>query len=968
MKNLTQYQVLQEKFVKELDSQATFFKHKKSGARVLVFKNSDKNKVFAIGFKTPPANNTGLPHILEHSVLCGTRKYPVKEVFVELMKGSLNTFLNAMTFPDKTIYPVASCNDKDFANLMDVYMDSVLYPRINERPEIFMQEGWHYELNNKEDEITYNGVVYNEMKGAFSSPERVLSSQILHTMFPDNCYGKESGGDPEEIIDLSYQEFLTFHKTYYHPSNSYIVLYGDIDIEEKLTWLDYEYLKDFNQIHIDAKIEAQKPFVKPVVKKIAYPIGKGEDPNNKTYLSYTVTAGKGLDAKTWMAFNILSDILLDMPGAPLKQALLDAKIGQDISSSYYDGIEEQMISIIAKNADSKDNERFVEVIEQTISDLIAKGLDKKAIQAAINKFEFRYREADFGGTPKGIVYIINTLESWLYDENDPFSHLETEKIFTEFKEEWNTDYFEKLLETYFLKNNHKLILAAVPDKEISEVKEAKLKQRLTDLKNNLSEDELEKIIEDTKHLKEYQSTPATPEELATIPVLTREDINKEPALLVNEEKEVASVKVMHQNIFTNGIGYLRVLFDIKGLPNDMLGYLGLLPSILGYVDTKNYTYQELNKEIDINTGGISFYTTKLKTAKDYQIYFSAFSKVLYGKVDFALTMISEIINNSLLTNEKRLLEIISKRKTELERRVSFGGHMIAVTRSMSYYSPMSYIEDYLNGVNAYQFICDLEMNFETKKQNIIQEFTRLIEHIFRKDNMLISYTANEEGYSQFIPHIETFRNSLKGKATLANDFKYQPKLLNEGLKTSSNVQYVARTGNFLEKGYPYHGSLAVLNNILAIDYLWNNVRVKGGAYGCMIDFDRFGDSLIVSYRDPNLRKTNEVYEGIIHFIEEFKASDEEMTKAIIGVIGSIDAPKTPAGTGSISLHSALSGVTMETIRREREEIIHCTEQDIKNLKKVIQAILDYKALCVVGNENKIEEEKDLFNNVSYLLK
>ncbi|HOE06901.1 MAG TPA: insulinase family protein [Bacilli bacterium] len=968
MKNLTQYQVLQEKFVKELDSQATFFKHKKSGARVLVFKNNDNNKVFAMGFKTPPANSTGLPHILEHSVLCGTRKYPVKEVFVELMKGSLNTFLNAMTFPDKTIYPVASCNDKDFANLMDVYMDAVLYPRIGERPEIFLQEGWHYELNSKEEEITYNGVVYNEMKGAFSSPERILSSQILHTMFPDNCYGKESGGDPEEIINLSYEEFLSFHKTYYHPSNSYIILYGDLDVEEKLAWLDNEYLKNFDKINIDAQIKPQKPFTKPLVKEIAYPIGQGEDANNKTYLSYTVTAGKGLDTKTWMAFNILSYILLDMPGAPLKQALLDAKIGQDISSNFYDGIEEQMISIIAKNADIKDNERFVQVIEQTISDLITKGLDKKAIQAAINKYEFRYREADFGGTPKGIVYVINTLDSWLYDENDPFSHLETEKIFAEFKEEWNTDYFEKLLEKYFLKNHHKLILKAVPDKEIGARKEAKIKQRLADFKNSLSNDELEKIIEDTKNLKKYQSTPSTPEELATIPVLTREDINKEPAPLVNEEKEVASIKVMHQNIFTNGIGYLKIMFDIKGLPNNMLGYLGLLPSILGYVDTKNYTYQELNKEIDINTGDISFNTLKLKTKNDYLIYFGAFSKVLYHKVDFALSMISEIINNSLLTSEKRLLEIITKRKAELERRASFGGHRIAVTRSMSYYSPMNYIEDYLNGVNAYQFIRDLEMNFETKKQEIVQELTKLIKHIFRKDNMLISYTANEEGYSQFVPHVETFKDSLKGESVFANDFKYQPKLLNEGLKTSSNVQYVARSGNFLEKGYSYHGSLAVLNNILAIDYLWNNVRVKGGAYGCMIDFDRFGDSFFVSYRDPNLRKTNEVYEGIIQFIEEFKASDEEMTKAIIGVIGSIDAPRTPAGTGGVSLFLALSGITMEAIRQEREEIINCKEQDIKDLKKVVQAVLDYKALCVVGNENKIEEEKDLFKNISYLLK
>ncbi|MDD3383676.1 MAG: insulinase family protein, partial [Bacilli bacterium] len=294
--NIEQYQILQEKQIKELNSMAILLKHKKSGARILVFSNDDDNKVFSIGFKTPPTNDTGLPHILEHSVLCGTRKYPVKEVFVELMKGSLNTFLNALTFPDKTVYPVASCNDKDFANLMDVYMDSVLYPRIYERKEIFEQEGWHYELNNKEDDIIYNGVVYNEMKGAFSSPDRILSSQVLHTMFPDNCYGNESGGDPDKIIDLSYEEFLDFHKKYYHPANSYIIMYGNMDVEEKLLWLDSEYLSHFDKITIDSKIKSQKSFIKPVYKRIQYPIGQEEESVEKTYLSYTTSVGKGVDA------------------------------------------------------------------------------------------------------------------------------------------------------------------------------------------------------------------------------------------------------------------------------------------------------------------------------------------------------------------------------------------------------------------------------------------------------------------------------------------------------------------------------------------------------------------------------------------------------------------------------------------------------------------------------------------------
>ncbi|HKM29174.1 MAG TPA: insulinase family protein [Bacilli bacterium] len=962
------YQVIKEKFVQELDSQATFFKHKKSGARVLVFKNNDNNKVFAVGFKTPPANDTGLPHILEHSVLCGTRKYPVKEVFIELMKGSLNTFLNAMTFPDKTIYPVASCNDKDFANLMDVYMDSVLYPRIGERPEIFLQEGWHYELDNKDGEITYNGVVYNEMKGAFSSPERMLYSQTLHTMFPDNCYGQESGGDPEAIIDLSYEEFLDFHRTYYHPSNSYIILYGDVDIAERLAWLDNEYLKDFPKIEIDAVIKPQTPFVKPLIKQIAYPIGKEEDATNKTYLSYTVTAGKSLDAMTWMAFNILSYILLDMPGAPLKQALLDAKIGQDISSTFTDGIEEQILSIVAKNTEAKEGKRFVQVIEATIAALIKKGLDKKAIQAAINKYEFQYREADFGRTPKGIVYIINALETWLYDENDPFSHLETAQIFADIKELAKTNYFEKLLDKHFLNNNHKLILTAVPDKDISRLKSEALQKRLADYKASLSETEIAKIIADTKSLKKYQSTPSSPEELATVPILSREDINKEPAMLFNAVKEVSSVKVMHQNIFTNGIGYLKVLFDIKGLPNEMLGYLGLLPKILSFVDTKNYSYQELNKEIDINTGSIEFKPLVIKTKEDYQLYFMAAAKVLYDKVDFAFHMIDEIANNSLLDDEKRLLEIISERKAELEGYVNAAGHMTALKRSMSYYSPSAYIEDYLNGVNAYRFINDMATNFTANKQSLKENLQKLIKHIFRKDNLLISYTANDEGYSLFTPNIALFKDKLSEKRLFDDTFDYQPQLLNEGLKTSSNVQYVARTGNFLDKGYKYTGTLAVLTKILAIDYLWNNIRVKGGAYGCLTNFDRFGDSYFVSYRDPNLNKTNEVYEGIIPFLEKFTATEAEMTKAIIGAIGGLDAPMSPGGVGLVSLYSALKGVTMEMIKKEREELINCKEKDIKELRKYVQAVLDQQAICVVGNENKIEAEPELFKNIYYPLK
>ncbi|MDD3171895.1 MAG: insulinase family protein, partial [Bacilli bacterium] len=714
--------------------------------------------------------------------------------------------------------------------------------------------------------------------------------------------------------------------------------------------------------------KSQKSFIKPVYKRIQYPIGQEEESVEKTYLSYTTSVGKGVDATTWMAFNILSYILLDMPGAPLKQALLDAKIGKDITSSYYDGIEENMLTIIAKNAEEKDRDRFVTVIEKTLSDLVTQGLDKKAMQAAINKFEFQYREADFGRTPKGIMYVINTLDSWLYDENNPFLHLETEKVFLEVKELMNTDYFEKLIEKYILNNQHKVIITSVPDKEISKKKEDALKERLANFKNSLTDEELEKIISDTINLKKYQSTPATPEELATIPALSREDINKEASPIYNDNKEVKGIKVMHQNIFTNGIGYLRFLFDVKGLPNELLPYLGFLPYVLGSVDTKNYSYQDLNKEIDINSGGVNFGIDPVKTNNDYKLFFYVSSRVLYDKIDFSFGIIEEIINNSLLDNEKRLYEIVSEYKSLLEKRFSYSGHTFATNRALSYQSPLMYILDNLNGIEEYRFINNVATNFEKEKDNVIEKLKKLINHIFRTDNMIISYTANDEGYDKMVKNIPHLLESLKGSNTIASDFRFTPKNLNEGFKTSFNVQYVARSGNFVRNGYQYTGALQVLNSILSVDYLWNNVRVQGGAYGCLSGFDRFGDSFFVSYRDPNLGKTIKVYEGMVKFLDEFKASEEEMTKSIIGTIGAIDAPRTPAGRGMISRNLVLAGISIADIKKEREEIINCTEKDIKDLKKIVQAILDSKSLCTIGNETKIEAEKDLFDKVTYLFK
>ena len=491
---LKNYELVQQKTLNDLQSEGYLLRHIKSGARVLLMENSDENKVFSIGFRTPPEDSTGVPHILEHSVLCGSKNFPVKDPFVELVKGSLNTFLNAMTYPDKTVYPVASCNDKDFQNLMHVYMDAVFYPNIYQHDEIFRQEGWSYNLESEEDALTYNGVVYNEMKGAFSSPEGVLDRVILNTLFPDNTYANESGGDPDVIPELTYEQFLDFHRKYYHPSNSYIYLYGDMDMEEKLNWLDEMYLSKFDTLEIHSEICMQKSFDAVKEVEMNYSISSNESEEDNTYLSYNKVIGTSLDRELYQAFQILDYALLSAPGAPLKKALVDAGIGKDIMGSYDNGIYQPIFSIVAKNANPEQKGAFVSLIEDTLSDIVKNGMDTKALEAGINYHEFRYREADFGNYPKGLMYGLQMFDSWLYDDEKPFLHVEAIETFDFLKEQVGNGYFEQLIQKYLLDNTHGAIVVVKPEKGRTARLDKELEEKLQNYKNSLSKEEVQELV------------------------------------------------------------------------------------------------------------------------------------------------------------------------------------------------------------------------------------------------------------------------------------------------------------------------------------------------------------------------------------------------------------------------------------------------------------------------------------------
>ncbi|HIU75097.1 MAG TPA: insulinase family protein [Candidatus Pelethocola excrementipullorum] len=960
------YELLQQEEIQDIQAKGYLYKHKKSGARIMLLANDDENKVFNIAFRTPPANSTGVAHIIEHTLLCGSRKFPLKDPFVELVKGSLNTFLNAMTFPDKTMFPVASCNDTDFQNLMDVYLDAVFYPNIYKNEKIFQQEGWHYHLEQESDPLTYNGVVYNEMKGAFSSADEVLNREVFNTLFPDTAYGVESGGDPRVIPSLSYEEFLDFHRKYYHPSNSYIYLYGNMDMEEKLDWLDKEYLSSFDKIQVDSEIGLQKPFGERKDVRLSYPILDHEEEENNTYLSYNMAAGTTLDVKLCVAFSVLEYALLDAPGAPVKQALLDAHIGKDVVGSYEDGILQPYFQIVAKNANASDKEEFLKVIHDTLQNIVDQGIDKKAILAGINYFEFRFREADYASYPKGLIYGIDVFDSWLYDDGKPWMHLKQLEVFQELKQEAEKGYYEGLIQKYLLSNEHSSMVTLVPEKGLTERDEQETAKKLASYKATLSQEELESLVEQTRALKEFQESEDSEEIKKCIPLLKRSDIRKESIRLYHEEHRQGDTVLLHHNLFTNGIAYVSLLFDTKHVPDELISYMGILKSVLGYVSTERFSYSELFNEINADTGGISCGLQVFQNPArndDCTRMFGVRLKCLYHKLDFAFDMVKEILNTSKLDDEKRLYEILGSLKARLQQAIPGAGHSSAVLRASSYFSAGSYFQEQIAGITFYELVENLEKNFEERKADLIDKLKTLMGYIFRPENLFVSVTADENGYKGMEQRIAFMKEYLHKDTLEQGGIQYRLEQKNEAFKTAGQVQYVATCGNFREAGFDYTGSLRILKMILNYDYLWMNLRVKGGAYGCMSGFKRTGEAYLVSYRDPNLSKTLETYKGIKDYLNQFDCPERDMTKYIIGTISELDTPLNPSAKGSVSLNAYFSGLTEADFQKERDEILGASCEDIRRLAELVDAVVSQHNICVIGSSAEIEKDKEVFKEI-----
>lgn len=968
--DLAEYEILDEHRVEDVQSDGFILRHKKSGARIAILSNNDDNKVFYIGFRTPPEDETGVPHIIEHTTLCGSKKFPVKDPFIELAKGSLNTFLNAMTYPDKTVYPVASCNDQDFKNLMDVYLDAVFNPNITKYEEIFKQEGWHYELTGKDDELKINGVVYNEMKGAYSSPDEVLSSQIYRSLFPDNTYSKDSGGNPEYIPKLTYEAYLDFYHKYYHPSNSYIYLYGDMDVVERLEWLDKEYLSLYDYKKVNSEINKQPAFDEIKNVEAQYSITMDDSQENKTYLSYNRVVGDSLDEMLYQAFDVLDYALVSSPGAPVKQALIDAGIGDDVYGSYDAGILQPVFSFVAKNANASQADEFESIIENTLKEVVKTGINKEALLAGINSSEFKFREADFGQFPKGLLFGLNCLDSWLFDDMKPFIHLECLGTFAKLRKAVDTDYFEKLIQEYLLDNTHGSSVTVKPKRGLGNEREEVLAKELSDYKASLSDEEIKKLIEDTEHLKKYQEEPSSDEDLRKLPMLTRADMKKNAMPFSNIEDELLDVKVVRHDIESNGIDYISFLFDAGDFAQSELGYLGFFTNALGLVSTEKYSYTDLANATNIYTGGISTGTAShpdIKDRNNFVFKLEVKLKVLEKNLDKALELMEQMLLSSDFTDTKRLGELVAQIKARLQANLSSSGHLVAAMRSMSSFSRYALYQDELMGVAFYRSICRIEKELSESPKSVSDKLAAIAKKLFARNRMLISFTGNNEAYGNAKPSLEKVIAGFDKMSVIGNQAEVHFNTAKEAFIDASQIQYVAKTGDFICEGYEYTGALRLLRIILSYDYLWINVRVKGGAYGCMNTFLRSGESYFVSYRDPNLSDTLDVYDRIPEYIKSFSPDERDMTKYIIGTFSALDTPMNPEAKGSRSLSAYLEGITYEQIQKERNEILNAQPEDIRRLADLVEAVLKKDSICVIGNENMIKESAGLFENVEKLI-
>ncbi|MBR6012672.1 MAG: insulinase family protein [Selenomonadaceae bacterium] len=950
--------------VAEVSAKTFEFEHIKTGAKLFYIAADDDNKVFYIAFRTPPKDDTGVAHIVEHSTLCGSKKYPLKEPFVELVKGSLNTFLNAMTYPDKTVYPVASRNEKDFRNLQDVYLDAVFYPAMQNTPEILMQEGWHFEIENSDAPLTYSGVVYNEMKGALSSPDDILARKSMHELFPQTCYQYESGGDPEAIPNLTQEDFINFHKKFYHPSNSYIYLYGDLNLEEQLKYLDEEYLSKFEKISVDSEIKLQPQFNE--MKKISdvYPIGEEESDEEKTFLSLNLLTGNFSDSTDLLGLDILNHALFVSPAAPIKKILIDSRLGKDVDSGIEGDLIQPAFNITLNGSEKEHAEKFYNLVMDAMKNLAENGIDKTLLQASINVNEFRLREADFGFYPKGLIYGLRILRTWLYD-GDANIYLRYEDDLKKIKDGLNENYFENLLKKYFIDNPHKVLITLSPDKNFAKIRDEEQEKKLAEIKSKMTAEEIEKVIETTEKLKIRQQTPETPEALESIPLLKLSDIKKEPEKLPLKFRDLDGTRILDSCIDTHRIIYLIFYFDASKVPQKKYFQALLLNSLLGRIDTKKHSYEDLANLVNLNIGGFAnmiHADSKNNEPKSFMPTLKIYAKCLESKISDMSEILSEIFTETIFTNKKRIREIIEEDQIGIELNLQSMAPTIISSRVAAYQSTAGAYND-AQILPYNEFLKDLLKNFDEKFDELVEDLQDVYNRLLNRNGLTISVTCPDELYKKFIPDLSKLLKNLPVDEYEKVTYDFPLTAKNEGLYSQSRVQYVGKGANFLDLGFEYLGELNVLETILRYEYFWTKIRVQGGAYGAFVNFNRNGSMFFGSYRDPNLKETLEIFDNTADFLKNFDVSDREMDKYIIGTVSKIDKPLTPSLKGQLAAEFCLKNITYDDRQKSRNEILKTRQKNIRELENIVSACMKENNICVFGNEETIKENEKLFGSI-----
>lgn len=959
------FRVTKQENIREVSSRAFLLEHVVSGARLLYLQNEDDNKVFSIGFRTPPADDTGVAHILEHSVLCGSRKYHLKEPFVELVKGSLNTFLNAMTYPDKTVYPVASRNAKDFRNLMDVYLDAVFYPLIYENKFTLKQEGWHYELASEQEPLHYNGVVYNEMKGVYSSPDAWLEYHGKKALFPDTTYRFESGGLPAAIPALTQEGFLHFHKTYYSPENSYIYLYGDMDIDQSLADLD-AYLKDFpktGQVH--SEIPLQAPLVRTAEREETYAVPEGEEGEGMTFHEVQIVASDMRDQKTTTAMRLLEGVLLESEAAPLRRALLDAGVARDISGSFSGSMRQNLFCIRASGSEAGQKDAFVKALYHNLQKITREGIDKELLEAALNASEFKLREADYGPYPKGLIFGLGVMDTWIYDI-DPIESLKYEKMLGELRQAAKTRYFENLIETNLLDNTHRVILTLSPEAGKEAKEQAELAETLAQVKAGMEQEALQVAVAECRELHERQAAPDLPEALASIPLLERSDIRREVETLAVEKETVGGGTLLYQALPTNKITYLDWYFDMSGVEPYLLPYCNLLSDVLGKLDTEEYSYADLNKYTDMYTGGVSLQMEALGKNDDcdqYTVQFVMKAKALTDKLPELFKILRALTLHTRFTDRARLKELVEQVKTDWDNNFFTRGQTIATARLTSYFSGKSRVteQDYYS---YYVFIKELAAHFEERAEETIAALQKAMSLFFQKSRYTLSYSCDAADREIVRRRVLEYAAALPDSEAAGMPVQPLPQPeKNEAIVTPGKVQYVLAGGDFRRHGHAFRGSMLVLATILRYEYLWTRIRVQGGAYGANAAFDRNGVLYFSTYRDPQLKNSLEAFRALPAWLETLELTGREMTKYVIGTMSGVDTPLTNSAKVSRAVLQELTGVTEEARQKTRDEILDVTPADIRALAPVIADVLADGYTCVVGGQQAIEDAKEEFGRI-----